>query len=358
MASVYKRGKTYTANVLINVDGHRRRKTKSGFRTKAEANAWAIDIEKNKKDGKVSLSPDQLLSEYFHEWYVTYKTENSPATQKWYGSVERYINSILPTMTLKEFDRPNAQYLLNQLGQRYSTETVRKTRSILHDAIKSAMYDELIFKDPMIGVSATGKDGKDKQLKFLEADEMKRLVDAIQSQPVEERSYSDMMILLALNTGARYEEIAGLGWQDIKPGKIVINKAWEQMIRELKNTKTKSSNRIVDVPEVITDDLTAWKSYLVASDFVFGQGRPITSAAANKRLKALLLEINATKLITFHGLRHTHASWLISQGVDIQYVSARLGHKSVSMTLNVYTHMLDQTRKSEAEKSVAFLENL
>jgi integrase len=237
MAFLEKRGKTWRAGVSIKTIGGYKRKPKSGFRTKAEAQAWANEMETAKAKGFVNMSKDQLLTDYFHEWYTTYKTGVAPATLKWYVNVEKYISEYLPNVLLSELTRPTFQRFINQLGERYSTETVRKARSIMHQAIKSAMYDELIFKEPIEGIKAVGKDGKSADLKYLEEPQMKALVDYIQASPAASRDASDVMILLALNTGARYEELAALTWVNLNPGGISINKAWTNSAEKSKSPK-------------------------------------------------------------------------------------------------------------------------
>ena len=118
-----------------------------------------------------------------------------------------------------------------ELGSRYATVTVRKAKSLLQESIKYAIYDELIFRDPVAGLVAIGKDGKSSELKFLEEPQMKAMVNYIQDVSITERNASDEMILLALNTGARYEELAALTWSDISQNAIDINKAWDQKER-------------------------------------------------------------------------------------------------------------------------------
>lgn len=358
MASIYKRGKSYTASVSVKDGPKYRKKSKSGFRTKSAAKAWAVKMENYKAKGFVSFDESQPLSEYFHDWYTTYKLDMSRATQMWYHTTELYIEEHMQNVTLGSLNRPTFQRFLNTLAKKYSDETVNKVRNIMHQAIKSAIYDDIIFKDPIDGIYAKGKQGKSSDLKYLEEPQMKALVDYIQSINLTDRTDSDMMILLALNTGVRYEEAAALTWQDMNQGVISINKAWEQVERAIKEPKTKSSVRKISVPATLLEQFYTWKRPERATDFVFGMPRPITSAAVNKRLKVDLQAIQSPKIITFHGLRHTHASWLLSHGVDIQYVSARLGHKSVGMTLRVYTHMLDNLKREEDEKSVNLLENL
>ncbi|WP_342355415.1 tyrosine-type recombinase/integrase [Leuconostoc suionicum] len=86
-------------------------------------------------------------------------------------------------------------------------------------------------------------------------------------------------------------------------------------------------------------------------------GLPPTNAAVNKLLRRYLKK-NDSKLITFHGLRHTHASFLLLQDIVIQYVSERLGHADVNTTLSTYTHLLDKKRTLETNKILNALSNL
>lgn len=62
--------------------------------------------------------------------------------------------------------------------------------------------------------------------------------------------------------------------------------------------------------------------------------------------------------ITFHRLRHTHASYLLSQDIAIQYVSERLGHSDVNITLSVYAHLLDKKREKETAAAIKSLNDI
>lgn len=357
MASFYKRGSTYTASVSIKKNNKYAKKTKSGFRTKAAAKAWATEQEQLNNTGFNIGGSRILLSSYFKNWHSLYKNDVSTSTKTWYKQVERYINLYMPDIYLEDFTRPVAQNFFNILAKKYSLETVQKVKNQLHQSIKSAIYDGLIIRDPMADIKAKGKDGKNKELKFLEEKQINDLVSYILNKPIYMRTSSDMMIYIDIFTGARYEELAALKWKDVSNNSININKAWISMDNELSETKTDSSNRIITIPENVFEELINWKKEVRANDFVFNSNKdkPITSAAANKELKYILNQINSEKIITFHGLRHTHASWLLSKGIDIQYVSERLGHKNVAMTLRVYTHLLNQHRVAEEKRSLDIL---
>ena len=86
-------------------------------------------------------------------------------------------------------------------------------------------------------------------------------------------------------------------------------------------------------------------------------GLPPTNNAVNKQLRRYLEKRNS-KLITFHGLRHTHASYLLSKDIAIQYVSERLGHADVNITLSTYAHLLEKKRTAETAKTLNVLKSL
>lgn len=363
MASIYKRGKTYTANVFVLKDGERRRKTKSGFKTKAEAQGWANEMEVAKQKHTLTFNSKTPFTKYFDDWVEIYKKPFvSYSTVQWYKLTSKHLHKAFGNIAIEDMTRTRFQKFLNQLGKKYAIETTKKLKMHVSQMVNSAIAEDVIIKDFTKGTNTTGLAGKDRNLKFLEANAMKQLVDRLVSRPVSERPVTDMMILSGLHTGCRYSEIAALEWDDINFTNhvISINKTWDNPRKIFKPTKTKTSNRMIDVPQTLITDLNEWHKLHPNTSFVFTgyNNFPPTNEAANKQLTRNLKEINSDKMITFHGLRHTHASWLLSQGVDVKYVSERLGHSSIEITLSVYTHLLQSQRNEQANKSVALLNNL
>lgn len=362
MAYITKRGNSWYVRVSVKLNGKYTKKNKGGFKTKAQATNWAKLQESNKVTGNITIPDKQLYPAYFRNWVDLYRADATNSAKRWYKFAAKVFDEYLGNVRLDQITRPILQQFLNELALKYSFATVKKIKTYLTQSLKTALYDDLISKDPTTDLKYGGQKGKSSELKFLEEPQMRALITEIENKPLSERSESDMMILLALQSGARYEELAGLTWSDIMPGnKISINKAWDQVDKFIKPTKTKSSKRDISISPSFINDLSSWKKDHNASDFVFqveDTEYPITSASVNKQLKRYLVKIKSPKVITFHGLRHTHASWLISQGIDIKYVSERLGHSSITMTLEVYTHLLHSTRNSEDERSINLLENL
>lgn len=363
MASIYKRGNTWTANIFVMKKGQRRRKTKSGFKTKAQATGWASEMEIAKQNDTIVLNSKLLFGDFYENWFNTFKSPTvSKATVKWYQYVSATIREYFPTTKLDRLDRVKFQQFLNDFGETHALTTARKMKMLIKQVAVAAIADGYISKDFTYNTRVTGLDSKDTDLKFLEEPDMKALADYIESKPIQTRAVTDMMILTAMQSGARYAEIAGLEWTDVDfdSSLIHIETTWDQVYHELKPTKTPSSVRDIDMPTQYMTELYDWYTLHPETRFVFETKNtmPPTSAAANKQLRRDLDDIGATKVITFHGLRHTHASWLLSHGVDLQYVSERLGHADTSITLSTYSHLLKTKRTSEINKSINLLSNL
>ncbi|MBZ5995399.1 site-specific integrase [Leuconostoc gelidum subsp. gasicomitatum] len=355
MASIYKRGKVWTANVFILHDGVRKRKTKSGFTTKSEANKWAIETE-NKKINNAISREDGLIVDMFNDWYKVFKEPHLETKSKtWYKTTSAVLSEHWPDKKLSEINSMMFQKLINEYGSNHVKSSVAHIKNMISAFVRYAVDEDFIFKDFTRNVKTYSiVESKDKNLKFLENDELEYLTDAVKTND----ALTSHMILTAIFSGARFSEVAGLTEDDFdfNNNTITINKSWQENDREFKSTKTKSSNRVVDMPK---DYMSIAKKWQFGKEHAFESitGLPPTNNAANKQLERILKNGNC-KIITFHGLRHTHASYLLANDVAIQYVSERLGHSDVNITLSVYAHLLKKKRHIETNKTIKLLSNL
>lgn len=159
------------------------------------------------------------------------------------------------------------------------------------------------------------------------------------------------MILIAIYTGARFSEIAGLTWDDIDfdAKTITINKTWDYHSHQgFLPTKTPHSVRTIRINSTLLNELKHFDSNQRGQIFA----TEISTASnhqVNRRLKAYLKTAGIDKpSFHFHSLRHTHVAYLLSQGVDLYAISKRLGHANMSITSNVYAYFIDEyKRKSD-----------
>ncbi|MCK8627303.1 site-specific integrase [Fructobacillus cardui] len=192
-------------------------------------------------------------------------------------------------------------------------------------------------------------------MKFLEKDDFQKLIESCKKST----DLTAKMMLMSAFTGMRYAEVAGLTPADvnIEEKTVSINKSWNMVQSKFKPTKTNShSNRVITIPDELVRAIKEWD---MTNKFVFygKNGVPPKNDSCNKELKKILEEHNS-KVITMHGLRHTHASFLLANNISIQYVSERLGHADVNITLGIYAHLLNEKRLSENKKALDLLNRL
>lgn len=355
MASIYKRGKTWTASVSVPINGVYKKKTKSGFTTKTEANRWAVEIE-SQRNNRTLPTKDGIISEMFEEWYLVFKEPQLQTHSKaWYKAIIKLLDNEWPNRLLSSISTADFQKLINEYGKTHVKSSVSHIKNIISAFVKYAVDEDFIYKDFARNVKTySKKPSKDKSLKFLENEELTKLLNSIKDND----AVSSRMIIVAIYTGARFSEIAGLTKDDIdlEKGIIDINKSWEASELVFKSTKTVTSNRVVDLPQSFIEIAKNW-TFGARFAFESTTGLPPSNNAVNKQLRRYL-ENNGCKLITFHGLRHTHASYLLSKDIAIQYVSERLGHADVNITLSTYAHLLEKKRNIETKKTLNELDRL
>lgn len=354
MASIYKRGNGWTASVSIPVNGIYKKKTKSGFKTKTAANKWATDAESQKNNNELILT-SPIFVKAFEEWYLVFKEPRlETATKQWYKRTlslltEKWQDKKITDITSRDF-----QKLINEYGENHVKSSVAHIKNITSAFVRYALDEDLLKKDFTRNVSTHSiVKSKDKQLKFLEIDEMNQLIADIK----DNEAVTSRMIFTSIFSGMRFSEVAGLTKDDFdfENNTINVNKSWQIHDQEFKEPKTKTSNRIITMPKNFMEIAKNW-DFGEKFAFVGENGTPPSDNAANKQLRRYL-EKSGSKIITFHGLRHTHASFLLSQDISIQYVSERLGHADVNITLNTYAHLLDRKRNEEGDKTDKLLYN-
>ncbi|CAH1853918.1 site-specific integrase [Convivina intestini] len=335
-------GGKYRARVSVKENGKYKQISKQGFRTKKEAILWASEIESGYVDRVKNKYESMLLSDYFETWSDTYKSKMESATQYQYQNTLDNIIKYLPDVKLLDFTRTDFQNFINEFGKDHSKETVAKRKNHISQALEDAYADGIIKNNPTIRIQLVGTPGKSAYDKFLEDKELIKLDRYVKKKLIQyPHSKSYLSIYISIHTGMRIGEIMALQSDDIdfKNKTISVNKALDQY-RHVKSTKTESSNRVISVDDDLLDELKG----------IDGPIADVSNYGAGKILKKAIKELGI-KPVSFHALRHSHGSLLLSQGVDIKYVSARLGHKNISTTIDVYTHLLNSQKESEEEKT-------
>ncbi|WP_152080365.1 site-specific integrase [Sporolactobacillus terrae] len=275
-------------------------------------------------------------------------------------------------MSIKEIDRLAYQRVLNKYAKNHSTASVRKLNIYMRACFRDAINDDVIFKDPTYKAVTIGKVAEKKEsLKYINFKDAQKLIAELMGD-LRPRYISRYMILFGLATGCRFSEVLGMTWDciDTKKRTAKIDKTWDyQDTNTFAPTKNKASIRVIRLDkqtcEWLDDLKSSQKKSAVKSGlrnksnlcFVNDQMNLVTNTAVNKCLKSLCTKIEINS-ITFHSLRHTHASMLLYKGINIKYISRRLGHKSVITTLNTYSHIIDELEQRDSEATDLALNDL
>lgn len=202
--------------------------------------------------------------------------------------------------------------------------------------------------------------------KHLNITESKMLLVEICNRLYKGRDY--YLLLLALTTGLRFEELVGLTVDDFdfNNNTIAVTKAWgykKSMPKGFGPLKNEQSNRIIDVDEITMSKFEELFTTMANNPYglVFyssaSKYKVISNSNANKLLKNILVDLEIER-ITVHGLRHTHACVMLYKKISIYYVSERLGHKDIETTHRHYAHVTKELRSEEAMATTNLFTNM
>ena len=381
--SIEKRGKnSYRLIVSEGYDLHGKplihRKTVHG--TKKEAEVELAKFVTEVQNGLVIDGKALRFSEFVEIWKRDYGSkELAQSTYKRYCRMLEtrllpyfgrfYINKIKPTDIMKFYDLLEKDtQLVRKKGNNgsktkkpLSGKTILEHHRLLRAMLHKAVYWQLIVANPAERVQPP-KARKPKRRSY-DDEQTKILLENLELLSSEDTKYK-VAIILTVFTGVRLGELMGLEWQDVdfKNGIISINRS-SQYLSDMgvftKVPKTESSIREIAIPEFIISLLEEYKLWYEEQKSIYGElwtnsdrlfvqvdGKPMHPSTISKWFVKYVGQIGLP-VINFHGLRHTNASLLVAQNIDIAVISARLGHAQISTTLDFYVHpLLSHNRKA------------
>lgn len=372
MAHIYKNEHDGTWNYRVyyrDATGKRHSINKSGFKKQSDAKNAAALIEIKKSEIGLSRQNELItFANYFKKWVQTYKEGRYyPNTVNKYWAAEKFIRKHYGSIQLKKVTQSDYQKMLDAYGKDHVTDSVSLLNSYVRTSLRDALDERIINYDFTSHVIIQGKQSN-KEIKYFELEEA-NIIRKFCLDTASMRYITKYEIALAIATGLRYGEVVGLTWDDIDFDKktVNVNKTYDYIKRTgFKSPKTKSSYRVIEIDDITLNMLRRLKieqaklflkqGYKNKKGYVFiNYAHQIpTDNAANKALDQIQTdkEISKDPKLTFHALRHTHASILIANGVSLEYVAARLGHADTVITSKTYIHLLKDRREKDAELAV------
>ncbi|MCD1023509.1 site-specific integrase [Enterococcus sp. SMC-9] len=366
------------------VTGKQINTTRRGFSTKKEAQYALNQLLLNHVDGVEEIKSKTTFKEVYDLWFPNYQTTVREST--WMTTdtrIKKYIIPIFGEMIFERIDTKTAQKTVNDWAKKFGMY------SMLLSYVKRigdyAVTLEVIDSNPFRKITSPKQINRDrkksnnKDIKYYSKEELKKFLEFSESHirnisdtsPVQlyYARLDNALFRLMAYSGARIGEILSLTWNDVnfKENTLDINKTL---------SKTKTGYKITDPKndasfrEIILDTQTMniikkWrlqqkefllKNGITKNNSVFTdiEGRWIYRTDTYQRSKRIAAAVGLQN-IGNHGFRHTHATMLFEAGVDAKEIQERLGHSSITITMDTYTHLTKNNKTSTVDKLINHL---
>jgi integrase len=356
-----KAGKiTSYRGAYVGLDGKRR--YVSG-RTKEEARRALREARANTDQGLLFDADNLKVGEYLDRWLADSVSDTVKATTfERYEQITRlHLKPALGRVKLKALTPAHVRGLYREkLEAGTSARTVRYIHTTLHKALKQAVMDGLIPRNATEAVKPPQPTRE--EMHPLTPEQAKLLLQAAH----ESGDRLEALYVLAIHTGLRQGELLGLKWDDVDldDGSLQVRRtlAITKYGSVFTSPKTSGSRRSVKLTQRATEALRSHLerqlgeidrvgSLWSENGLIFASetGEPLDRRAVTKLKFKPLLKRAGLPEIRFHDLRHTCATLLLTRNVNPKIVSEMLGHASIAITLDTYSHVLPNMQESAAK---------
>jgi integrase len=357
-------------------NGARRRKWHSGFASKRDADRGLARLLASRDEGRY-VSPRRLtFGAYLTDrWLPAIESTVRPTTFHGYRSHVRLY--LLPALGAEQLQRVTPDQLSRfyrdllasggKDARALSPNTVRRVHATAHRALRDAARWGYLQRNPATAAvkprqPAIGA----KEIATWSADEMRLFLASV----ADDRLFA--MWRLAATTGMRRGEIVGLRWVDVSMAdqRLAVRQTVTGIGARVGfgEPKTRRGKRSVALDRDTVRGLAEWRRVQELERAAWGQAWKDTGLVFTREDGALIhpdlvtlwfrvhVRRAGVRLIRLHDLRHTHASLALQAGIPAKVVSERLGHATVSFTLDVYSHVVPGLQEDAAERIASLLQ--
>ena len=345
----------YVVLDVYDDQGKRKRKwVSTRTHLKKEAEIFRIDLIAKANDGELPVKKELKLNRFLEDWKEIHAKPHMKAST--YKKVEWLLKKIPSTITMKELSRINPmeiQRFLNDLT--LSKTTKRDIYDILNQALNQAISWGYLKINPCSKIDPPKKAQPKKTV--LTPEELTLLIDC------SKNTESYIPILLVASTGIRRGELCALKWEniDFTTNIMRINQSLDVLDGEVivSSTKTASGLRGIKLPAFLVEELKEYQNKLSQrlnrkispTDYVLigKNGSNRNPDSVYRGMKRIIENKNLPISTTLHGLRHSHATMLLLEGVPVKVITERLGHASTKITQDIYMHVLPEMQDKAAD---------
>ena len=345
-------------------DGKRRRKSLYG-RTKSEVQAKLRETLHRKAHGMPPVPEQETVGTFLRRWLDIKKEGVRQRTWTRYEQIVRaHLLPNLDRIRLAQLTPQDAAECLRRVKVSGSAYMARGARDVLRTALNQALRWELVSRN--VAVLTDPPRHRTREITPLTPGQAGTLLAAVAGHRLE------ALITVALGLGLRQGEALGLRWEqdvDLEAGKLSVQQTLVRAGREprFEEPKTDRSRRTITMPGVVAAALRRHRTRQLEEQLAAGPewhrsrlvfttpiGTPIDRGRLHGTFKAILRSAGLPD-IRYHDLRHTAATLLLVQGVDMRTIMATLGHSRISQTMDLYAHMMPTLRGHAAEQMDAIL---
>ena len=350
--------KVYRTNVYLGIDQVTGKKAKTSVtgRTRKEVKQKA----KHAQDDFISngctvtkVVPVKNYQELADLWLDSYQLTVKPQT--FVATKQMLYNHLIPVFGSLRLAKLSVSYIQSFIND-LSTQIVHYAvvHSINRRVLQYGVSLQLLPFNPARDIILPKKPKREnKAIKFIDSDDLKALLLHMEKLAFKKYSYYLDYVLYSvlLATGCRFGEVVALEWSDIdlENGTISISKNYNRFLKLIGTPKSKAGVRTISIDKKTVNMLRLYKNrqrqlYLQsgarASSVVFATPtREYQNLATRQEaLDRRCAEISIPRF-TFHAFRHTHASLLLNAGISYKELQYRLGHATLAMTMDIYSHL-------------------
>ncbi len=330
-------------------------------KTKCLGRADDLTLREAKKEAQRFLQPindvepgiehsEKTVNELIQRWRRDVKPNLKRSTQDGYEWAFKRIAPRFGPMPVSEIEKGDVQAFLTASGGELAPESIYDLRNRLSGLLSSAEEWGWVQRGthPVRGRFKLPQRVAARKRRILEPEGFQNLVMAL-GQP-----YS-AIVMLAMLSGLRKGEIAALRWDDIGPGYVEVDEAVYK--GTLDTPKSRKSSRKVAIGQGLQLELENWRKqakFTEPEDFVFSvrTNSPIDLKNATARHVKPACAKLGLPLMSWHDFRHTYTTWGRRAGVKAETMRDQLGHESVQVTLDIYSHA--DSRDAEAAQIEAY----
>jgi integrase len=365
---VIKRGTTwsYVVREKDPTTGKTKPRWIGGFKTQKAAKE-ARDAARNAVHVGTYVAPQDLtVATYLDKWLEAHSVELKPSTASSYkAKINLYLKSAIGHEKVQELTPSRLSVVWKKIkenggkgGKPVSVRTVEFSRAVMRRAMNDAVLDRVIMVNPVTGSKMPKRDGKPQHVTWTGA-QLAEFLEAVGG------SRWFPLWQLAAATGMRRGELCALRWQhvDLDAGVVSVEQSVTQIGQQRVTTTPKNhERRNIKIDPRTVAALRAWRKQQAAERLQWGpayvdteglvftweNGTPVLPDYVTKAFGKAQVGSGSPRLV-LHGLRHSHATMLLRDGVPVHIVAKRLGHKDPSVTLNVYADVIPDDDESAVD---------